>query len=465
MKPTRLERYAFGPDRTKDKTERDPVGTVGRARATLYRASKTETVPEWFDGTLEQYRSEVESAVFAEHGAVEVPAEHSDIAALSADVILFSGEAFEPVAKNRFKKDVLRAGEFVHRSTGDKIPMSRERVSNAVTATNRFLKEHKVPFPMRHTSEPDRNLGFWRSFEFTDAGEAFGIVDVERATDLERIGSTITDVSVQLEGPVFLQDGTKLDEVFTHVCATNYPVINNQKNFEPVALSLDAHGYSVYVQSLSTDEETDSVKLDELKKLLKLSADATEADVEKALAKIESDKNAALKLAADAEKSKTSLEAKVETLTSENTHLAGRLTKVEAKAIDDELNLALEAGTVSTKNGPRARAALMSRATVKLSLSADGEEKDYDLAEFVRDWIKDSTPVGKLARSKSLSADEESAKKAEIMAERRMDAAAWEANHQGEKVTWFDSSATEGAGMQNYKRPDPKPVRERLGIA
>jgi hypothetical protein len=463
---SRYETYAFGPDRTKDKTPRDPIGTPGRARATLHRAHTAATVPDWFDGTLEQYREEVESAVFAEHGAVEVQAEHADIAALSADVLLFSGEPFEKVSKSRFKKDVLRAGSFIHRTTGEPIAMPPERVKNAVANTNRFLADgHKVPFPMRHTSEPDRSLGFWRSFEFTKDDEAIGVVDVERAADLDRIGTTITDVSVQIEGPVYLSDGTALDEVFTHVCATNYPVINNQRNFEPVALSLDAHGYSVYVQA--TDEETESVDLEALKKLLNLSADATEEDAQKAIAKLEADSVAAKKAAAaeakKATETKATLEATVDALRSENSHLAGRLTKVEAKAIDDELNLALDTGQVSKENAPAARAALMSRQVVKLSL--DGEEKPIDLADFVRDWIKNSTPVKKLKGATTLSADEDKAKKAEIMAERRMDAAAWESNNHGQKVTWFDTSATEGPGMQDYKRPEAKPVRERLGLA
>lgn len=463
MKPQRFERYAFGPDRTKDKSERDPIGTPGRARATLHRAHTATAAPEWFDGTLEQYREAVESAVFAEHGAVEVlPTEHSDIAALSADVILFSGDQFEKVGTSRFRKDVLRAGEFIHRTTGEKIAMPPARVKNAVANTNRFLADgHKVPFPMRHTSEPDRNLGFWRSFDFTPDGEALGIVDVQRPADLEKIGSTITDVSVQIEGPVYLSDGTALDEVFTHVCATNYPVINKQRNFEPVALSLDAHGYSVYVpQSHPTDEETDSVKLDDLKKLLKLSADATEDDVQKAITKLDAEKSEAERKATE---TKASLEATVETLRSENSHLAGRLTKIESGAIDAELNLALEAGRINKDQAPIARQLLTSRQSLKLS--ADGKDETREVSEIIRDFIAKATPVGKMATATKMSADEDKARKAEIMATRRMDAAAWEANHAGEKVEWFDTTNVEGAGMQDYRLPKQKPVRERLGIA
>lgn len=455
MKPNRFERYAFGPDRTKDKSERDPIGTVGRAKATLYRARSADKVPDWFDGTLEQYREEVESAVFSEHGEVEVPDEPK-AASLSADVILFSGDSFERVSGHRFKKDVLRAGEFTHRSTGEKIAMPPERVRNAVTNTNRFLADgHKVPFPMRHTTEPDRNLGFWREFTFTPDGEALGLVDVERKSDLDKIGSTITDVSVQIEGPVYLSDGTALDEVFTHVCATNYPVVNKQRNFEPVALSLDAHGYSVYVQD-DPPEETPSVNLDALKKMLKLSADATEADVEKAIAKMDADKAAA-------EKKATESKAALETANAESTSLANRLAKIEAKALDDELNLALEAGRISKEQAPIARHLLSSR--VKLSLSVDGKDETRDVAEMVREFISLAPPIQKLNSATKLSADEDKARKGEVMAERRANAAAWEATHQGQKVEWFSTENIEGAGMQDYRLPKQKSAREQLGIA
>lgn len=139
----------------------------------------------------------------------------------------------------RFEKEVLYTGRFRHPSTGNIHEFSRSDLEHIARQSNTLSSNGiSIPFPDGHVFDSRSNLGFWTSFEVRDsvsrpgAHGLFAIAHVPLASDIEKIGNTITEVSVMLEQEVRLTDGTDLEgPVCTHVCATNYPVIPGQGNF------------------------------------------------------------------------------------------------------------------------------------------------------------------------------------------------------------------------------------------
>ncbi len=136
----------------------------------------------------------------------------------------------------RFAKDVIRVGEWIHPTTGQKLDFTAERLAALVLATNRWLAiGNKVWFPAgdrAHNSDSMKNLGFWTGFTF-DGENVVGIVEVrdQDAIDKKKIGTTITDVSIGVSGKQLASTGERFEEVILHVAATPQPVINGQGNF------------------------------------------------------------------------------------------------------------------------------------------------------------------------------------------------------------------------------------------
>lgn len=138
-----------------------------------------------------------------------------------------------------FTKEVLYEGSFIHPANGKTYTFTRAELEAMAAQTNLLLSRGvSVPFPDGHRFDVKDNLGFWSKFSVADSqsrpGSAglYGEVHVPLEKVAERMGKTITEVSIYAEREAKLTDGTVIaGPVITHVAATNYPVIPGQNNF------------------------------------------------------------------------------------------------------------------------------------------------------------------------------------------------------------------------------------------
>lgn len=193
-------------------------------------------------------------------------------------------------AGKRFKKEVLYEGTFIHPNTGNKHEFDRgtlegiARQSNTLTAAG-----VKIPFPDGHVWAAKENMGNWAEFHTAPSKSkgakpgATGLwawVNVPIEADAVKIGKTIDSVSVMLSKEVKLVDGTIVDgPVCTHVCATDYPVIPGQSNFE--AAFSKVQGADTGLLFLSGDQTMELKKI--LMAALGLKGDQTDEQIAAAL--------------------------------------------------------------------------------------------------------------------------------------------------------------------------------------
>lgn len=154
--------------------------------------------------------------------------------------VLSVGEFKAGEKLDRFEKDILRPGTWVHPVTKKMISFDEDRLSKLVDQTNKYLKnENKVPFPDGHSTAAKDNMGWWLETRLDPNGNLMAVLntsDQEVASKLKN--GTIDSVSACIEFGLTDSRGNFYPEVITHICGTNYPVIEKQGEF--VALSRDA---------------------------------------------------------------------------------------------------------------------------------------------------------------------------------------------------------------------------------
>lgn len=143
------------------------------------------------------------------------------------------GEAFASQGLGKFAKDVVRVGEWIHPLTGQAVEFDSERLQRLAKNTTAYLANgNKIPFPDGHSMKVKDNMGFWPG-PFIVHRDA--LVAVVEPTDDEAkkkiLDGSLDGVSVYIETGVVDPKGNKYDEVITHVCGTNYPVLTGQGDF------------------------------------------------------------------------------------------------------------------------------------------------------------------------------------------------------------------------------------------
>jgi hypothetical protein len=138
----------------------------------------------------------------------------------------------------RFRKEVLRAGKWVHPGTGEALEFDLLLLERLAQDTNRWIAlGHKVHFPAgpdcheEDARDATKNLGYWSNFRVEDQRLVadVSVLDPEAA---EKIGRTIQDVSPEIRWPARSATGEILDAAIFHVAATPIPAIPGQENFE-----------------------------------------------------------------------------------------------------------------------------------------------------------------------------------------------------------------------------------------
>ena len=174
----------------------------------------------------------------------------------------------------RFAKDVLKVGRFVlpdgreleiHATDSQALAARKAGIMAAglpelARNTNaRIALGHKVWFPEGDASTPAHNAvaslnrGYWSDFR-VEGDRLVATVEVTDEKVAAQIGKTIRDVSA---GVVWgdlarASSGQPFGCAVEHVCATSYPVVPQQNNFEPVRLAREV--------SMTTTTDTTVVK-------------------------------------------------------------------------------------------------------------------------------------------------------------------------------------------------------------
>jgi hypothetical protein len=138
----------------------------------------------------------------------------------------------------RFKKEVLRAGKWVHPGTGEALEFDLLLLERLAQDTNRWIAlGHKVHFPAgpdcheEDARDATKNLGYWSNFRVEDE-RLVADVSVLDPDAAGKIGKTIQDVSPEIRWPARSATGEILEAAIFHVAATPIPAIPGQENFE-----------------------------------------------------------------------------------------------------------------------------------------------------------------------------------------------------------------------------------------
>lgn len=159
-----------------------------------------------------------------------------------------------------FLKDLMHDGTWVHPITNQVIKVTPEiRQSVQVNMAQWLVNGNKVPMPDGHVIETAANRGFWPG-PFTSIGDDVLAVaePLDADTKQQMANGTADAVSVSWWSKLTDVNKISYENVFDHVCLTNYPVITKQRNF--VALSFfDATAAAEMIKLCAAPEEDEAL--------------------------------------------------------------------------------------------------------------------------------------------------------------------------------------------------------------
>lgn len=134
-----------------------------------------------------------------------------------------------------YVKDLIRAGDWVHPSTGEAFKVTNKDLDEWAAEFSRMQANGvKVHVPSGHTNEPDANRGYVVGM-FREGDTLYGRIELI-GEDAIAMASR-TEVSIYV--PESLKDGkgNEYRRPIEHVALTPVPVISGQGKFVPVSLS------------------------------------------------------------------------------------------------------------------------------------------------------------------------------------------------------------------------------------
>lgn len=231
----------------------------------------------------------------------------------------------------KFLKQILRPGKYLV-STLDgqrkEETFSRDRIKRIAATAAKMMedadpaKRLSIPAPWRHDKSAPfssreklrlgakSNAGYWEKIYQDVDGSLVGVFDCPIATDAEKVGKTVREVSPLIKPKWKDGLGREWADALLHVALVTNPIQPGQSNFKPLApeaVSAEKDEYAVAMSALieldltgpedEDDDETDMDDLDEEQASALAAADdpqpvvkkatgATIADIIKILAKV-----------------------------------------------------------------------------------------------------------------------------------------------------------------------------------
>jgi hypothetical protein len=150
----------------------------------------------------------------------------------------------------RFRKELLKVGEYTHPGTGQRFSVSREGIGRMAETFRRYTAAgNRVPLPIGHENweDPERNRG-WAIDAFAEGDSLVGIVEL--VGDGIKLAGT-SDVSIYAEPSFTDSKGNSYEWVIRHVALCTDPVILGLDGFVPLAASQNFQPVQVPVLKLS----------------------------------------------------------------------------------------------------------------------------------------------------------------------------------------------------------------------
>lgn len=159
------------------------------------------------------------------------------ILAASASAGMLIGATIDAngVPHKRYRKDLIRAGDWYMPSNGASFSVSAADLAGWVdTHAAMTAAGVKVPVPLGHTSEPERNAGYLLSLT-VDGDTLIGEIELIGADAIELASKT--EVSIYVPNEMQDGKGNTYRRPIAHVALTPVPVISGQGGFVPIAAS------------------------------------------------------------------------------------------------------------------------------------------------------------------------------------------------------------------------------------
>lgn len=147
--------------------------------------------------------------------------------------LLHRGEKFLARGAGLFLKDVMHDGIWIHPMTNQTIVVTPEIRQSVQANMAKFIAAgNKVPMPDGHTSLTEANKGFWPGPFVAMGDDVLAIAQPTDAHAKQQMTDGSADaVSVMWYSKYRDQNALEYENVFEHICLTNYPVISKQRKF------------------------------------------------------------------------------------------------------------------------------------------------------------------------------------------------------------------------------------------
>ena len=306
-------------------------------------------------------------------------------------------------AGRRFWKELIREGRWTNAHAGFTLEVDAARMKQWKEGFDKMAEAGiRVPVPWGHSYDPRDNAGFVEELELRDSA-LWGLLSVPNEPDAEKLGRTVTGVSVSINPNFTDGSGRDWGEVIEHVALTNYPVVGPQGGFLPASA---VNGDSRRALELELDggkgqlPDLEALRLDlgidgELNRAN--FADAVRARFDELNAELENSKAELVELRAMDPDRAADDEAARQTQTQQHpqdSELTGRLCQLERERADRELGDAVLLGRFTRPAAEALRNLLTAGVTASYAFDAAGAEQlARQAGQLARDIIA-NTPDG-----------------------------------------------------------------------
>ena len=148
----------------------------------------------------------------------------------------------------RFKKELIKVGNYIKESTGQKIDVALDTLKHWVREFDRWTAAgNRLPIPLGHerANQPEANRG-WVTSMFIEGNSLYGILELSD----ESLAKT-TDVSICVNPELTDGKGIKYNNVISHVALTTQPVVGGLSGFQTLSLSLTGENTMEFLKKLA----------------------------------------------------------------------------------------------------------------------------------------------------------------------------------------------------------------------
>lgn len=310
-------------------------------------------------------------------------------------------EKIEGVLVQKFKKDMLKVGQYKHPSAGWELDVTPEKLEKYLAAFKAMQANGvDVEIPIDHSRSASDNLGYVTDmFIEPDENGVPTLYGVHEARGEDAIGviARNKNVSVAIEKNLVDGKGNKYGEAIVHSSVVQGPIVPGQGEFIPIAASKDGGDIEqIPVFNLCEGDKTmDKEMLLKLKALLGKDDDSTAENI---MSRLE----AAMKAGADslttAKDENINLKKEVEKIKAASTQTASTEVKIDpnlaeqmGSTAEQQLSLLAQAGKITPAVKDKLTAGLIGetgkRNLIALSL---GENSSPSVLTVVVDALKEN---------------------------------------------------------------------------